>query len=399
VFHVGGKMRVGWYNYGEFNQTGGSARVGVVHIGAHGTVAQGVYNLSGGTLVCPGWEADNTYIGEYCAGTFNQTGGSVYFGMLVEIGYSTASDGLYTLSGGTCEAGGTVEVGDQGKGVLELLGGTFDGVDVIVGDHSGPGGTVGVSGGLMTLAGTMVVGDQGSGEVYLEGGTFDGHDMIIAAQSGAEGTVEVSRAVSATLSGDLTMSSSGDARMRFLVDLDTDDEYLTVGGSATLCNVIDVAIDALPSSPADKDDFWPLILANGAVSSTAALEFSGSCSWNAYAFELLMKEIGADEVLCLVLSQPHPGDVNLDGAVNVGDLGIIAFNWGGTGKVWTTGDIANEDGLVNAGDYGVLAANWGWTLNQQRGGGGGGEEIDWDVNKNGQLDEEDAEAIFDSLLK
>jgi hypothetical protein len=58
--------------------------------------------------------------------------------------------------------------------------------------------------------------------------------------------------------------------------------------------------------------------------------------------------------------QPHAGDANNDGAVNVGDLGILAANWNGTGKVWATGDFTGE-GSVNVGDLGVLAANWGWT--------------------------------------
>ena len=57
---------------------------------------------------------------------------------------------------------------------------------------------------------------------------------------------------------------------------------------------------------------------------------------------------------------PHAGDANNDGAVNVGDLGILAANWNGSGKTWSTGDFTGE-GDVNVGDLGVLAANWGWT--------------------------------------
>jgi len=56
----------------------------------------------------------------------------------------------------------------------------------------------------------------------------------------------------------------------------------------------------------------------------------------------------------------HGGDANNDGHVNVGDLGILAVNWSGTGKTWSTGDFTG-DGLVNVGDLGVLAVNWGWS--------------------------------------
>ncbi len=55
---------------------------------------------------------------------------------------------------------------------------------------------------------------------------------------------------------------------------------------------------------------------------------------------------------------PIPGDANLDGKVNVGDLGILAANYGGEDKTWEQGDF-NGDGKVNVGDLGILAANYG----------------------------------------
>ena len=54
----------------------------------------------------------------------------------------------------------------------------------------------------------------------------------------------------------------------------------------------------------------------------------------------------------------QPGDANRDGIVNVGDLGILAANYGGSNKTWDEGDF-NDDGLVNVGDLGILAANYG----------------------------------------
>jgi alpha-L-arabinofuranosidase len=52
------------------------------------------------------------------------------------------------------------------------------------------------------------------------------------------------------------------------------------------------------------------------------------------------------------------GDANGDGMVDVGDLGILAANYGGSGKSWAQGDF-NGDGLVDVGDLGILAANYG----------------------------------------
>jgi len=60
-------------------------------------------------------------------------------------------------------------------------------------------------------------------------------------------------------------------------------------------------------------------------------------------------------------THPHPGDANNDGAVNVGDLGIVAAVWmQGGRKYWRDGDFTG-DGIINVGDLGVLAFNWGWT--------------------------------------
>lgn len=50
-------------------------------------------------------------------------------------------------------------------------------------------------------------------------------------------------------------------------------------------------------------------------------------------------------------------DANLDGIVNVGDLGLLASNWSATNTGFWNGDL-NFDGIVNVGDLGLLASNW-----------------------------------------
>jgi hypothetical protein len=63
---------------------------------------------------------------------------------------------------------------------------------------------------------------------------------------------------------------------------------------------------------------------------------------------------------------PIPGDANKDDMVNVGDLGILAANYGrnleteniDASEWWGLGDF-NGDGEVNVGDLGILAANYG----------------------------------------
>jgi hypothetical protein len=54
----------------------------------------------------------------------------------------------------------------------------------------------------------------------------------------------------------------------------------------------------------------------------------------------------------------YPGDANCDSLVDVGDLGILAANYGQSNKTWAQGDF-NGDGLVDVGDLGILAAHYG----------------------------------------
>lgn len=58
------------------------------------------------------------------------------------------------------------------------------------------------------------------------------------------------------------------------------------------------------------------------------------------------------------LEESIPGDANYDKKVDVGDLGILAANYGGSEKNWSQGDF-NNDGKVDVGDLGILAANYG----------------------------------------
>jgi hypothetical protein len=55
-------------------------------------------------------------------------------------------------------------------------------------------------------------------------------------------------------------------------------------------------------------------------------------------------------------SYGRPGDANLDGQVDVADLGILASQWQASG-FWTDGDFDNN-GLIDVGDLGILATHW-----------------------------------------
>jgi hypothetical protein len=61
------------------------------------------------------------------------------------------------------------------------------------------------------------------------------------------------------------------------------------------------------------------------------------------------------------------GDANQDRQVNVGDLGALATNYGGSNKTYSQGDF-NYDTIVNVGDLGILATNYGASLGAGSGG-------------------------------
>lgn len=58
---------------------------------------------------------------------------------------------------------------------------------------------------------------------------------------------------------------------------------------------------------------------------------------------------------------PIPADFNLDGIVNVADLGILATNYGKAGKGWREGD-SSGDQLVNVADQGLLSTHYGQSM-------------------------------------
>jgi hypothetical protein len=60
----------------------------------------------------------------------------------------------------------------------------------------------------------------------------------------------------------------------------------------------------------------------------------------------------------VLVKYTYAGDANLDGKVDIGDLGLLAGAWQQlTGKVWFDGDFT-YDGAVDIGDLGLLAGNW-----------------------------------------
>lgn len=87
--------------------------------------------------------------------------------------------------------------------------------------------------------------------------------------------------------------------------------------------------------------------------------------WIQYVRITASPDGGTPEIDAIVAVAPRvPGDANLDGVVDVGDLGILAANYGSDLAGWNMGDFTG-DGCVDVGDLGVLAANYGHGVNHR----------------------------------
>ena len=70
------------------------------------------------------------------------------------------------------------------------------------------------------------------------------------------------------------------------------------------------------------------------------------------------QSVGSTSVL---IRYTYLGDANLDGRVDVSDLGTVGSNWQKAGRVWSQGDF-NYDNVVNVTDLGDVGSNWQKTV-------------------------------------
>ncbi|MBN1381259.1 MAG: PEP-CTERM sorting domain-containing protein [Deltaproteobacteria bacterium] len=156
---------VGYFEYGEFNLTGGQHVTDSLTVGALGN--QGYYINSGGT---------NVVSGDLVLGYYKETYGEGF--------------GTYELSGSATLSAGTEYVGFGGDGLFNQSGGTnITSGDLIVGTGSKSTGTYNLEDGDLSMGGVAKIGNEGTGYFNQYGGTHTAQgDLVIGANAGAEGT-------------------------------------------------------------------------------------------------------------------------------------------------------------------------------------------------------------------
>lgn len=264
--------------------------------------------------------------------------------------FSNSREGQVVLNGGTMVVAGSPTETFEFIGLWTL----------------NPGSTLDLSavGGLTENAGVLTL---SSGSTFLgieqlvsnRGNLKVGRDHTLALPQALSNTRIVQIEDRAVLDIDGVLDNSGTVTLRTDALLSVDDSWQNAG---TITVLGDILIDYEGASP------MPAVLsqlqsgyaggtwlgagirrgAMGAAFGLGAGEAS-SLGWTDFRGVAL-------DATAVVITPALLGDANLDGRVDVSDLGSFAGSWQAAGG-WTEGDF-DYTGFVDVGDLGALAANW-----------------------------------------
>ncbi len=177
---------------------------------------------------------------------------------------------------------------------------------------------------------------RGEGTIYLNSGTLVNHGEL--APGNDVGLLRLFGGnYEQTATGVLTIELAADAQ-----------DLLIVYGSASL----DGALNLVPAgdfNPSYGESF--VILTAYSISGMFAAIQGVNLSSD------LVLAVTYDE-LAVRVTAALPGDANLDGLINLGDLQILGDHWMDDTGTWSDGDFTG-DGLVNLADLQILGDQWG----------------------------------------
>lgn len=342
VANLTGIARVGegTFSNGFLNVTGGVLNSSTITIGISG--GKGTINHSGGTINATGalilgsgpgstgslnlsdtaiLRPSRLIVGDNGGnGTFNQTGG--FFGPLSRI--TIGNNGAYNLSAGTFY-GSVSEV----NGLYNQTGG-WAGLAFLNGS-----GTARISGGtayVFHANGANTIDIREGGHLKLDSG---------AGQHYGASTIKA-----------LAIAKNGSGQYTGSFDL-TDDGLIidyTDGGPSPLAEVRQMLKQGYNNGVWNGKGVHTTFgdAAHG-IGYVESAELFGT-----FPAMFQKKTVDGSAVL---MTYTYFGDTNLDGQVDITDLGNLATNWQSTGVNWLRGDF-NYDGVVDISDLGALATNW-----------------------------------------
>jgi autotransporter-associated beta strand protein len=339
----------------------------------------GILNLTAGSMTIPGvisgtgaiyvmgsggatFGGANTYTGHTFIGSNNltmvgsitpTTASSLSISSDANLGAVPASPDAGNVNIGTGTAAGTLIVTgdttiDANRGLN--LGAAGSTINVSSGKAAGYAGTLAGAGNLTKSgAGTLSLGGANTyaGNTTVSAGTLvlanadATHGGAIAVADGALAQAQAGLTKAVTVST-LNTNSSG--------KLDLTDNSMVIRGMTA------PAVQALITSSYNGghwDGPTGITSSTAAASTETSIGFASNGVLNLTSFKGVTGLTASD----VLVKYTYAGDANLDGKVDIGDLGLLAGAWQQSGKVWVDGDFS-YDGTVNIGDLGLLAGNW-----------------------------------------
>jgi hypothetical protein len=388
----GREVQVGVGGIGVFTQNGGrlkSRRAIELGITPDG---QGMFLLNGGTLIVQAGQGEArgvSRIGQEGAGTFIQNGGvftisSTYENETLILGRGVTARGSYSLSDGTLWTNRDQYVGYSGVGTFEQSGGSNSGRTLLISFNPGSSGIYNKTGGSLSMgtivnngvftnsAGTLDVSSRftnsgtallGGSQHWADGAVFDNTGIAtFNSDAGADGRHVVVNAFGSSvlfnssqhlkalyLGGavNVALSRGGD---KVVV---TDDFSISPISKLNL-NDNTLVVDYTTASPFDS---IKMEIGYGRIYSALS---DGTTRALGYADNAVLRlpSISGEPVdpTTVLVKYTYAGDADLNGKVDVADLGMLASNWQASGP-WTSGDF-DYNGRVDANDLGLLATNW-----------------------------------------
>jgi autotransporter-associated beta strand protein len=288
--------------------------------------------------------------------TFNRSdsisfGGAISgSGSLTKLGAGTLTlTGSNSYAGGTTITAGTLQVGNGGT-TGSITGNVTDNAALSFNrsDSISFGGTISGSGSVTKLgAGTLTLSAANS---FTGGTTVSAGTLVLAnADATAGGSINVAN-------GALGQAQAGMPKAVTVSTLNTNTsgKFDATNHSMVVKGMADTAVRTLLQA-GYNGGAWNG--ATGIVSSSVDSETSVGYATQAQVGVTAFKGVTGLVAGDVLVKYTYAGDANLDGKVDIGDLGLLAGAWQQSGKTWFDGDFT-YNGIVDIGDLGLLAGNW-----------------------------------------
>jgi autotransporter-associated beta strand protein len=365
----------GVFNLNNISQSIGTANFGsfTMTIGSGATLSLGTVNTNSaprtitkagaGTLTITGTQthfAGTTLVQNAGTVNMNSNGNS---GLGVTVNGGTMNFGAAQTLRAITASGGTVDVGTNNASTANAVtisnGGQVNGTTGVV--TAGTGGYALQSGSASAIlsgagvAATKTTADSVtlSGANSYTGGTTVSAGTLIAGNGDAfaGGALDVA-------DGALGQAQAGLPKAVTLTTLTTHNagKFDLTDNSMVIRNMSDSLVRSM-LQPGYNAGHWDG--PRGITSSTAAASTETSVGYASNAALNLSEFKGVSGLTAsdVLVKYTYSGDANLDGKVDIGDLGLLAGAWQQSGKVWVDGDFT-YNGTVDIGDLGLLAGNW-----------------------------------------